>query len=208
MRTKSRNFTPLRASLKQVRRNASSLLVFVGMLILTPAFVGQQDVHATPMPAESRKPAPDFQLVTADGKKVRLADYRGKVVLVNFWATACGGCVLEIPSFVEIEKTYKDAAFWAVGGSMDRSYEGEKSADEAWSSVRPFMKKYGINYTIAMGDDETLGAYALKSLPDTFLIDKSGRIAVAYMGVVIDKNNVAANIKSLLSEPDAAAVSP
>ena len=83
---------------------------------------------------------------------------------------------------------------------MDISYEGHKGADEAWSSVRPFTKNYGVNYTIAMGDDETLKAYALSALPDTFLIDKSGRIAVAYVGVVINKDNVEANIKSLLAE--------
>jgi peroxiredoxin len=208
MQIKLRSFTPIRAGLKLARRNTGSLIVFVGMFMLTPAFVGQQDVHATPMPPESRKPAPDFQLVTADGTKVRLADYRGKVVLVNFWATGCGGCVLEIPSFIEIEKANKDAGFTAVGVSMDMSYEGRKSPDEAWSSVRPFMLKYGINYTIAMGDDETLEAYALKALPATFLIDKSGRVAVAYAGVVINKDNVAANIKSLLSEPNVTAVSP
>jgi peroxiredoxin len=208
MQTKLRRFTPIRAGLKLASRNAGSLIVLVGMFLLAPAFVGQQDVHATPMPLESRKQAPDFQLVTADGTKMKLSDYRGKVVLVNFWATACGGCVLEIPSFIEIEKENKDTAFIAVGVSMDMSYEGRKSADEAWGSVRPFMKKYGINYTIAMGDDETLGAYALKALPDTFLIDKSGRVAVAYAGVVINKDNVAANIKSLLSEPNAPAVSP
>jgi peroxiredoxin len=208
MQTKLPSFTPIRAGLKMARGNAASLLVLVGMFSLTPDFVGQQDVPATPMPAENRKPAPDFELVTADGTKAKLSDYRGKVVLVNFWATACGGCVLEIPSFIEIQKTYKDTAFTAVGVSMDMSYEGRKSADDAWSSVRPFMKKYGINYTIAMGNDETLGAYALKSLPDTFLIDESGKIAVAYAGVVINKDNVAANIKSLLSEQNASAVSP
>jgi len=208
MQIKVRRFTPVRVGLDLARSKAGFLLVCFGVLLaLTPAFRGQQDVHATPAPGASRKQAPDFQLVTADGAKVRLSDFRGKVVLLNFWATGCGGCVLEIPSFIDIEKTYKEADFQAVGVSMDMSYEGRKSAEAAWSSVRPFMKKYGINYTIAMGDDETLGAYALKSLPDTFLIDKSGRIAVAYTGVVIDKDNVAANIKSLMSEPGAEVVS-
>ena len=200
MHTKLLSITPIRAGLKLARKSAGSLIVFVGMFMLTPTFVGQQDIHATPMPPASRKQAPDFQLVTADGTKMRLSDLRGKVVLVNFWATDCGGCVLEVPSFVEIQTTYKDTAFSAVGVSMDITYEGLKDADEAWSRVRPFMKKYGINYTIAMGDVETLKAYSLSTLPATFLIDKSGKVAVAYVGVVINKDNVEANIKSLQSE--------
>ena len=200
MQTKFLSITPIRDGLKLVRKSAGSLIVFVGMFMLTPAFVGQQDSHGTPIPPASRKQAPDFQLVTADGTKMRLSDLRGKVVLVNFWATDCGGCVLEVPSFVEIQTTYKDTAFTAVGVSMDITYEGLKDADEAWSRVRPFMKKYGINYTIAMGDVETLKAYSLSTLPATFLIDKSGKVAVAYVGVVINKDNVEANIKSLQSE--------
>jgi peroxiredoxin len=200
MQIKLRIFTPIRAALRRVRKSASSLIVLAGMSIPTPALVCQQDVHATPMPAASRKQAPDFQLVTADGKTARLSDYRGKVVLLNFWATGCGGCVLEVPSLVEIENANKDAAFTAIGVSMDITYENLKDADEAWTRVRPFIKKYGVNYTIAMGDVETIRAYSLSTLPATFLIDKSGRIAVAYVGVVINKDNVATNIKSLLAE--------
>jgi len=200
MQIKPRSFTPFHAALRLVRNNAGSLIVFVAMFMLTPAFLAQQDIHATPKPPESRMPAPDFQLVTADGTKMKLSDYRGKVVLINFWATDCGGCVLEIPALIEIAKTNKDQAFNAVGVSMDITYESLKDADEAWTRVRPFMKKFGINYTIAMGDDETIKAYGVSALPATLLIDKSGRIAVAYAGVVINKDNVAANIKSLLSE--------
>jgi peroxiredoxin len=108
--------------------------------------------------------------------------------------------VLEIPSFIEFEKAYKDKGFTAVGVSMDISYESLKDANEAWGRVRPFIQKHGINYPIAMGDDAISKAYALNSFPATYLIDKSGKIAVAYVGVVINKDNVATNIKSLLSE--------
>ena len=131
---------------------------------------------------------------------MRVSDYRGKVVLLNFWATDCGGCVLEIPSFIELEKAYKDKGFTAVGVSMDISYEGLKDANEAWGRVRPFMAKKGINYTIVMGDDAISKAYALNAYPATYLIDKSGKIAVAYVGIVVDKDNVETNIKGLLSE--------
>jgi peroxiredoxin len=200
MQIKLWSFTLIRAGVEVVYKSAGPFIVFVAVLMLTPVFGGQQDVHATPIPPVSRKQAPDFQLVTADGTKMKLSDYRGKVVLLNFWATGCGGCVIEIPSIVEIDKTYKHTAFTTVGVSMDITYEGLKDADEAWSRVRPFITKYGVNYTIAMGDDETIKAYGLSSLPATFLIDKSGRVAVAYVGVVINKDNIATNIQSLLSE--------
>ena len=74
----------------------------------------------------NRKSAPAFQLVTKDGMKLQISDYRGKVVLLNFWATDCGGCVLEIPSFIELENAYKGKGFTAVGVSMDISYENLK----------------------------------------------------------------------------------
>jgi peroxiredoxin len=174
-------------------------LAFVGMSVM-PTLYGQQDKHASLIPPASRKSAPAFELMTEDGKKMRVSDYRGKVVLLNFWATDCGGCVLEIPSFIELKKAYKDKGFTAVGVSMDISYEGLKDANEAWGRVRPFMSKKGINYTIVMGDDAISKAYALNAYPATYLIDKSGKIAVAYVGVVVDKDNVETNIKGLLSE--------
>jgi peroxiredoxin len=83
---------------------------------------------------------------------------------------------------------------------MDISYESLRDANEAWGRVRPFIAKHGVNYPIAMGDDAISKAYALNAFPATYLIDKSGKIAVAYVGVVINKDNVTTNIKSLLSE--------
>ena len=138
--------------------------------------------------------------MSQDGKKIHLSDYRGKVVLLNFGATDCGGCVLEIPSFIELEKAYQDRGFTAVGVAMDISYEGLKDANEAWGRVRPFMVEKGINYPIAMGDDAISKTYALNAYPATYLIDKSGKIAAAYVGVVVDKNNIETNLRELLSE--------
>ena len=199
MHNKAPSFRPKRVGSKLEHQLAGFVidLVWAG---ITPALFGQQDVHAALIPSANRKPAPAFQLVTDSGGKIRISDYRGKVVLLNFWATECGGCVLEIPSFIEIEKVYKDKGFTAIGVSMDIMYESLKDANEAWDRVRPFMAKRGINYTIAMGDDAISKAYALNAFPATYLIDKSGRIAVAYVGVVVNKDNVATNIKSLLSE--------
>ena len=91
--------------------------------------------------------------MTQTGKKVQISDYRGKVLLVDFWATTCGGCVLEIPAFIELEKEYKPKGFTAVGVSMDTSYDGQRSVNEAWNLVKPFVVKHGVNYPIVMGDD-------------------------------------------------------
>jgi peroxiredoxin len=161
---------------------------------------GQQDAQAALITSANRKPAPTFQLETEAGAKMRISDYRGRVVLLKPWATECGGCVLEIPTFIELEKANKDKGFAAIGVAMDISYEGLKDANEAWGKVRPFMAKHGVNYTIAMGDDAISKAYALNAFPATYLIDKSGRIAVSYVGVIVNKDNVTTNIKSLLSE--------
>jgi peroxiredoxin len=199
MRSKAPAVTSKHADPQSTHKIAAFMVILVSVCI-TPALFGQQDIHAALIPPANRKAAPAFQLAAENGRKTQLSDYRGKVVLLNFWATDCGGCVLEIPSFIEIEKTYKDRGFTAVGVSMDISYEGLKDANEAWGRVRPFTAKHGVNYPIAMGDDAISKAYALNAFPATYLIDKSGKIAVSYVGVVIDKDNVATNIKSLLSE--------
>jgi cytochrome c biogenesis protein CcmG/thiol:disulfide interchange protein DsbE len=166
---------------------------------MTPALWGQQNVHAALIAPTARKPAPQFHLLGETGKTVQVSDYQGKVVLLNFWATSCGGCVLEIPSFIALEQSYKDKRFTAVGVSVDISYEGLKNADEAWKRVKPFIVDRKINYPILMGDDLIVRAYGVNAYPATFLIDKSGRIAAVYVGVV-NKNNVEANIQTLLSE--------
>jgi peroxiredoxin len=178
----------------------AGLVIFLVWTSITPALFGQQDVHAALLPSANRKSAPAFELVTENGTKMKISDYRGKVVLLNFWATDCGGCVIEIPSFIELESAFKGKGFTAVGVSMDISYEGLRDANEAWGRVRPFIAKHGVNYPIAMGDDAISKAYALNAFPATYLIDKSGKIAVAYVGVLINKDNVATNVKSLLAE--------
>ena len=157
-----------------------------------------------PLPIQNQHQPFNLQLTTA--RRCSSLTIGARSVLVNFWATDCGGCVLEIPSFIELEKAYKDRGFTAVGVSMDISYEGLKDANEAWGRVRPFIAKHGVNYPIAMGNDEISKAYELNAFPATYLIDKSGRVAVAYVGVLINKENVATNIASLLSNGKAIGV--
>src|SRR5437763_10436558 len=91
-----------------------------------------------------RKKAPNFSLKDATGNTVNLADYRGKVVLVNFWATWCGPCEVEIPWFIEFEQKYKDQGFAVLGVSMD---------DDGWKSVKPYVAKHKINYRVVIGSE-------------------------------------------------------
>jgi cytochrome c biogenesis protein CcmG/thiol:disulfide interchange protein DsbE len=123
----------------------------------------------------SRKNAPDFALKDANGKVVHLSDYKGKVVLLDFWATWCGPCNIEIPWFEDFERKYKDRGFEVVGVSMD---------DDGWKAINPFVTQKKINYRILLGDDKTGDAYGgLDALPTTFVLDRQGRIAAVHVGL-------------------------
>lgn len=156
-------------------------------------------VRASLRPVDARAKAPNFMLKDASGHAVRLSDYHGKIVLLNFWATDCGGCRLEIPFFVDLEAAHKSHGLTVLGISMDIAYEGLKDAQQAWSRVKPFVQAHGVKYTILMDDGSAAKAYNIEALPMTYLIDSSGRVAAEYAGVV-NKESIEANIKSLLAE--------
>ena len=157
-------------------------------------------VRAMLQPAKRRKPAPAFVLTDAVGKQVRLSDYRGKVLLLNFWATECGGCRVEIPYFIELSQKFAHKDVAVVGVSIDILYEGLKDSAEGWSRVKPFVQSHKVDYPILMGDDRVTKLYDIQALPATYLIDKRGLIAATYLGV-IDRNDVETNIKIMLRKP-------
>lgn len=139
--------------------------------------------------ASDRKPAPDFTLKDAEGQNVKLSDYRGKVVLLNFWATWCGPCQLEIPWFIDFQKEYKSQGLEVIGVSMD---------DDGWAAIKPFVASHKVNYRILLGNDSVTQLYGgIDSLPTTFLIDRSGRVAKVHVGLA-GKNEYLDEIKSLL----------
>jgi peroxiredoxin len=144
-----------------------------------------------------RKPAPNFSLKDADGNAVNLTDYRGKVVLVNFWATWCGPCEAEIPWFIEFEKKYKDQGFAVLGVSMD---------DDGWKSVRPYVASHKINYRVMIGSEVVSQQFGqIESLPTSFVLDREGRIASNHIGLV-DKVDYQNEIVKLLQDPRNSAV--
>jgi peroxiredoxin len=135
--------------------------------------------RASVRPGKQRHAAPDFSLKDADGKLVHLSDYRGKVVLLDFWATWCGPCKVEIPWFIEFQKQHREG-FAVLGVSMD---------DEGWEVVKPFLAKEKVNYRVLIGNDKTSESYGgIDALPTTFLIDREGRIASVHVGLVNRKD--------------------
>jgi peroxiredoxin len=121
-------------------------------------------------------PAPDFSLKNASGAIVHLSDFKGKIVLLDFWATECGGCKTEIPWFMEFAHVYKARGVTVIGVSMDILYENLRDAAEGWGRVKPFVAAHGVNYPILMGDERVTAAYRIAALPLTLLIDRNGEI--------------------------------
>lgn len=139
----------------------------------------------------SRRPAPDFTLNDAHGSEIKLSDYRGKVVLLNFWATWCGPCKAEIPWFVEFESKYRNSGLVVLGVSMD---------DDGWKSVLPYLARMKVNYRMVLGRDTVSAKYGgVESLPQTVLIDREGRVALTHVGLT-SKSNYEAEILQLLSK--------
>jgi thiol-disulfide isomerase/thioredoxin len=137
--------------------------------------------------------------MNAGGKPASISTWRGKVMLLDFWATECGGCKIEIPWFMEIAEAYKVKRLAVVGVSMDVLYDGLKDSSEGWNKVKPFVRDHKVNYPILMGDDLVTKQYDIQALPATYLIDKRGRVAATYIGIV-NKDDVEAHIKTLLLE--------
>jgi peroxiredoxin len=143
-------------------------------------------------PDSQRHDAPDFALKDAEGKTVHLADYRGKVVLLDFWATWCDPCRLEIPWFIEMQRKNKDRGFEVLGVSMD---------DEGWEVVKPFVKNIGVNYRVLIGNDQTTEMYGgVDALPTTFLIDRQGKIAAVHIGLA-SRKDFEDGVEQLLQAP-------
>src|SRR5579884_1993663 len=181
---------------------ATACLFFTGCA-KAPKTAQAADVNAQAATGDQKehKLAPDFTLKDVNNVKVKLSDYKGKVVLLDFWATWCGPCKIEIPWFMEFENQFKDRCFAVLGVSMD---EG------GWNDVRPYIEERKINYRILLGNDEVGQAYGgVDSLPTTLLIDRSGRIAQIHVGLEKGKNEIRDEIESLLrADPQARSSAP
>jgi peroxiredoxin len=140
-------------------------------------------------PVKERQAAADFTLEDAKGAKVQLSALKGKVVLLNFWATWCGPCQKEIPWFGEFSALYKAKGLEVIGVSMD---------DEGWAIVRKYLGQKKVPYTIVIGNDDLSHKYGtIDTLPTTFLIDRTGKIAAVHSGLV-DRKDYEKDLAELL----------
>jgi thiol-disulfide isomerase/thioredoxin len=130
--------------------------------------------------------APDFELQTLDGRKVRLADFRGKAVVLNFWATWCQPCKIEMPWFIEFQKKYKDQGVEIVGVAME---------DTDKKDIEKFLKDMGVNYLVLLGTESVGEQYGgVLGLPTTFYVGRDGKIVEQHAGL-ISKDDIEAHIK-------------
>ena len=134
--------------------------------------------------------APDFTLLALDGSKVKLSDYRGKAVLLNFWATWCPPCKVEMPWFVDLQKQYAKDGLVVLGVAMD---------DSEPADIASFTRNLGVNYTVLLGTDKVSDDYGdVQALPTTFYIARDGTIVDKITGL-LDRKDIEDAVKKALN---------
>lgn len=153
----------------------------------------QQDVSADEgLPDLRGKRAPEFNLRTVDGKKVSLSDYKGKAVLINFWATWCAPCKIEMPWLVALRSQYAPQGFEILGVNED-------DAGTPRAKLAKFGQEQGLNYPLLVGDDSMSRKYGgVEFLPTSYFVGRDGKIVAETAGLV-SKSEVEASIKKALA---------
>jgi peroxiredoxin len=159
------------------KRNPLALVVVavVAAAMLYFGFHMARRSGPAPPPITKSGPAPDFTLQSLDGNSMRLSDLRGKAVLLNFWATWCSPCKIEMPWFIELQKQYGAQGLQIVGVAMD---------DSSKEDIAKFAKEMGVNYPVLLGKEEVGEAYGgVPALPETFFIGRDGKIVDKIIGL-------------------------
>ena len=161
-----------------MKRNPLALVV-VALVVALMLYVGLHMARRSgrlPTPRITRSTvAPDFSLESLEGKTMRLSDFRGKAVLLNFWATWCGPCKIEMPWFVELQQKYGSQGLQVVGVAMD---------DASKEDIAKFAKEMGVNYPVLIGKEAVGDSYGgIPALPETFFIGRDGKVVDKILGL-------------------------
>jgi cytochrome c biogenesis protein CcmG/thiol:disulfide interchange protein DsbE len=178
----------MRLSPKRIECLAGLILLL--LLAGIPKATCQTNVYVSLKAVGQRKSAPELVLEDSAGKPFTLKQYAGKIVLLDFWATWCHGCQEEIPWFSDFHREYGPEGLSVVGVSLD---------EDGWKAVKPFIKTAAVPYRIVLGNDTIARRYGIAAMPDTFLIDRNGKVAAKYAGVV-NRTDIEKNIKAMLAE--------
>jgi len=166
-----------------------TMVLLVSVFVMVSLAAGPQGCAASDNSA-ARRPAADFQLTDLNGTPLSLSSLKGKVVLIDFWATWCPPCRMEIPHLKELYASYKGKGLEIVGLSIE----------EDAGAVKGFVQSNGIPYPVALADAKLQQAYGgIRGIPTAFLVDKKGRIAKQLFGYT-DKEVFDREIQKLLSE--------
>ena len=170
--------------MSRMRQHGTSLRIGVGVCALMCLALVPQQAEAQLQPQQQQQvvirfvrdpdPAPDLKAKDLDGKELSLDAYKGKVVLLNFWATWCGPCRAEIPSLIRMQEAYKER-LQIIGMDVD---------DENEEQLRAFVKNQGINYPVAMTSDAVRLAYGgIAALPTVFVINRDSKVVQKHVGL-------------------------
>src|SRR5437773_9741797 len=164
------------------------------MLVFGLHMARRNSARTTPIASLQGKPAPEFTLQSLDGKTVHLSDFRGKGVLLNFWATWCQPCKIEMPWFAELQNRYGPQGLQIVGVAMD---------DASPEDIGKFAKDLGVNYPVLIGKEAVGDAYGgIPFMPETFYIGRDGKVVDKVVGL-IGKSEIAENVKKALAQGQA-----
>jgi thiol-disulfide isomerase/thioredoxin len=152
-------------------------------VLMTGIVISVSSAFQKPKPSNSKETKPsanygkyDFAYTTLDGKKLRLSDFAGKVVLVNIWAPWCGPCKVETPGLVKVYKQYKDRGFEVLSVAVNTNE----------TDVRSFMQKYGVQWPVGI-KDEVAQSYGTYGIPDNYLFNVDGTVAKHFIGFTSDE---------------------
>lgn len=166
-------------STREIGYTVGGIVVALALIAVIWVSTGRERSEL-PAVGEVDRPAPNFTLATLDGEEVRLDDYRGKVVLLNFWGTWCEPCRKELPALQASYEQLREQGFVVVGVNLT---DGEYTRGNTAADIRSFLDTYGVTYPIAMDvEGEVARSYRLFPLPTSYFVDPAGQIRYIKVG--------------------------